>query len=379
MQNKFDCIVVGGGYFGCSIAYHLSKAGKRVALIEQKEIASGASGANLGCVQVQDANMGMSFTLTMLGIERMRSMSAELQTDIGFEPFGSLVVAENQIQLSEIEKRYREKKDAGLDIEWLDADQVLKAEPNLAPGTILAATQYVQAKIYPFHYIYALIKRAREYGLTLMEHTKVGELLLEGGECRGVELCSGETIRAEQVIVSAGSWTREICRSAGLDVPVYSVKAEAFVTEPIRPFLRYYYSSAGFFADAHSQGGASASLCIHQSHNGNLLIGETSKPDGSVEQAYADLTSAEHCARIHALLKRYFPALTKVQVLRSWVTRSPYTESCQPVLGRSSIKGLIIAAGFKSAAILSAVAGDIVTQIAVKGRSEFDLSEFISV
>ncbi|MEL7610410.1 MAG: FAD-dependent oxidoreductase [Bacillota bacterium] len=379
MQNKFDCIVVGGGYFGCSIAYHISRAGKKTALIEQKEIASGASGANFGCVQVQDANMGMSLTLTLQGIERMRHMGGELRADIGFEPFGSLIVAENATQLRELEKLYREKKDAGLDIEWLDADQVLKAEPNLAPGTILAATKYVQAKIYPFHYIYALVKRAQEHGLKLMEHTKVAELLMEGGECRGVVLTGGETLRAEQVIVSAGSWTREICRTAGLDVPVYSVKAEAFVTEPLRPFLRYYYSSAGFFAEAHSQEAAATSLCIHQSHNGNLLIGETAKPDGMVGEAFSDLTSSEHCAHIHALLARYFPALMNAQVLRSWVTRSPYTDSCQPVLCQSSVKGLIIAAGFKSAAILSAVAGEIVAELAVKGRSKVDLSDFISV
>ncbi|MDR0840290.1 MAG: FAD-binding oxidoreductase [Christensenellaceae bacterium] len=379
MRRQFDCIVIGGGYFGCSIAYHLSKAGKATALIEQKEIASGASGANFGCVQVQDSNMGMSLTLTLRGIERMRTMGQELQADIGFEPFGSLIVAEDAAQLQELENLYQQKKEAGLDIDWLSAAQVLRAEPNLAPKRILAATRYTQAKIYPFHYMYALVKKAREQGLTLMEHTPAASLWMEGGTCKGVILCSGEALRAEQTIVSAGSWTREFCQTAGLDVPVYSVKAEAFVTEPLKPFLNNFYSSAGFFTEAHGQEAAATSLCIHQSHHGNILIGETAKPDGRAELAYADMSSVEHCAHIHALLTRYFPALEQVQVLRSWVTRSPYTESCQPVFGPSSVEGLILAAGFKSAAILSPVVGDIVAQLVVKGKAGVDLSEFIYV
>ena len=52
MNNTFDAIVVGAGYIGSSIAYHLSKAGLKTALFDQGPFAAGASRANYGNIQI---------------------------------------------------------------------------------------------------------------------------------------------------------------------------------------------------------------------------------------------------------------------------------------------------------------------------------------
>ncbi len=378
MNNNISAIVIGGGYFGCSISYHLVKSGVRTILFEQNEVSSGASGANFGCVQVQDASDGLSLELTLKGFERMKGMEKELNRNIGFGLSGSLITAEKESHLKELELRYKEKKEAGLDIKWIEGKDINDYEPNLKKGYALAATYYLQGRIYPFHYIYSLILRARENGLLLRENTTVKELLIEGGKCTGVILDSNETIRADHVVVSAGSWTKALCEKAGLYVPVHNVKAEAFVTEPIKPYVKNFYSSAGFFAEAHSKDGVAMSLCLTQSHYGNLLVGETAKPDASVKPELNDVTSAEHCSRVKRALLEAFPGLEKLQVLRSWVTKSPFTDSCLPVLGPAPIDGLIIAAGFKSASVMSPMAGEIVTDLITKGKCCYNLSEFIS-
>ena len=378
MKKNYQAIVIGGGYFGCSSAYNLAKAGVSTLLLEKKEITSGASGANFGCVQVQDASPGLSLELTLAGFAKMKTMEKELNRDIGFRLQGSLIAAENEQHLPELEKLYQTMKSAGLALEWLEGDALYQREPNLRQGSIKAATYFQQGLIYPFHYMYAQIARAKEYGLELAEETAVAELLMENGKCTGVILTNGTTIRGEQVIVTAGAWTRELCKKAGLDVPVYNVKAEAFVTEAIEPFLRNYYSSAGFFAEAHSQEAAAMSLCIGQSHYGNLLIGETSKPDKMVPADLADNTSMEHCRRVQLKVREFFPALENIKILRSWVTASPYTDTCLPVFGKSAIPGLIVAAGFKSCAVLSSVVGEIIADLVTKDSCKYDLSEFIN-
>ncbi len=377
MNPKYDAIVVGGGYFGCAAAYYLAKAGKRTLLVEKGEVSCGASGANFGNVQVQDASMGLSYTLTLEGFHKMQGMEAELGRNIGYSPQGSLIAAEKESHLPELEQLYKEKKEAGLDIRWLRRKEVAEMEPNLNPEAVVAATYFEQGRVYPFHYLYALVGKGREYGLELREFTEVESLLIEGGACKGLCLQNGETLRAEHVVVAAGSGTKALCATASLEVPVLSVKAESFVSEAIQPFMRTYYSSAAFFAEAHDQEKAATSLCIGQSHYGNLLLAETAKPHHLVADGLQDATSLEHCRGIREKLAHFFPVLEHLQILRGWVTASPFTPNNEPVFGKSPVPGLLLAAGFKSAVVMSAVAGEMIAQLATTDTAPHDLSPFM--
>ena len=106
MSERFDAIVVGGGYIGCAVAYRLSRSGVKTLLLEKKEVGSGSSGANFGNVQVQDANFGLSMVLTRRGAELMRTMEEELEENIGYRTIGDLVVAEKPAHVDAIRERY---------------------------------------------------------------------------------------------------------------------------------------------------------------------------------------------------------------------------------------------------------------------------------
>ena len=114
-----------------------------------------------------------------------------------------------------------------------------------------------------------------------------------------------------------------------------------------------------------------------QSHYGNLLVAETTKPHNWVAEERQDCTSLEHCRGVREQLLHFFPALEHVQVLRSWAVASPFTEDHKPVFGRSPVPGLIIAAGFKSAAVLSAVVGECVAGLVSGDSCPWDLSPFM--
>ena len=74
----FDAVVVGAGYIGCSVAYHLANAGLRTVLIDRRESAGEASRANYGNIQVQDAELDHSLPMIQAGyacfadLERLR-------------------------------------------------------------------------------------------------------------------------------------------------------------------------------------------------------------------------------------------------------------------------------------------------------------------
>ena len=231
MRNKYGAIVIGGGYFGCACSYFLAKAGVPTLLLEEKEISRGASGANFGNVQVQDASMGQSYELTLAGFARMKTMTEELGCDIGYQSYPSLIGAESEEHLPELERLFQEKKEAGLDVYWLEGDALQEAEHNLAPGTVLAASYFEQWRVYPFHYQYALVRQGRRYGLEVREFSTVSSLLVEGGVCTGVMLADGTTVRAEHVIVTSGAGTRPLCATA--------ITATSFWPRPPNPTPRW--------------------------------------------------------------------------------------------------------------------------------------------
>jgi glycine/D-amino acid oxidase-like deaminating enzyme len=113
-ERSPDAIVVGGGLIGCSTAYHLARAGVRTLLIEQGDLASGASGANFGNVQVEDAEFGLSMELTLRSYARFATLGAELNYDVGYRRTGNLLLIETQHQWGMMQQRAARLQAAGV-------------------------------------------------------------------------------------------------------------------------------------------------------------------------------------------------------------------------------------------------------------------------
>src|SRR5690606_17871975 len=89
-NQSYDAIIIGAGVVGCSIAYHLTQVGFRVALIEQKHVGSGASGANFGMVQSNDVEINHSIPMVMTGYARFDTLEEELGMSLEFKRIASL-------------------------------------------------------------------------------------------------------------------------------------------------------------------------------------------------------------------------------------------------------------------------------------------------
>jgi sarcosine oxidase subunit beta len=376
MKMNRDVVVVGGGYFGCAAACYLSKSGLKTLLLERREIGAGSSGSNFGNVQVQDSEPGLSQRLTMDGYQKIRGLERELRCTLDYRDIGSLVLAGSEAELEALRSMAAEKEKLGLKLDIFGRSELKRAEPNLRTDELSGASYCLQGSLNGFKLMYAFLRRGTEAGLEVRENCPVSGLMMENGRCAGVRLATGETIAAGQVVLAAGAWTKLLCRQAGLEAPVEFVKAEAFVTEAVAPFLSHYISMASFFSEAHGNTGASTSFCCSQRPAGNILLGETSKPGVSDPEQSSDLSSREHCGGICRAVNRYLPALGQVNIIRSWVTCSPYTGSLLPVFGPSCVDGLFLAAGFKSSVVLSAIVGEITAEI-LNGRDPgYELQEF---
>jgi sarcosine oxidase subunit beta len=396
LPEKADVIVVGAGLIGASVAYHLSRFGINNILVEQGRIGGQASGGNFGRIQVQDAEPGLSLDLTVQGCERFYSgLEEELGFEFEFRPSGYLLLATNGHELRTLLEAQEVKEKQGLKIRYLDPHGVAKVEPELecacssssseGQPRVLGGTYHVrEGQVNPIKLVLAYTAAAERLGTQVFPHTRVLDIDVSAGKVSGVYTDKGR-VSAQTVVLATGAWAPNLLNKfpSGRDMAIHHVIGEAFVTEPIGPFLKNGILVASFFEGAHSREGLQMNLCMAQTASGNLLVGEASRvvteaPDlthrlDGLQTAFSIPTIAREASKL-------FPILKTCSIIRSWSARPPFTPDSKPALGfLPSPKGVMVATGFKSTVVVTPVIGDIVARTIRDGKSPIDISEFSPV
>ncbi len=125
MKQATDVVIIGGGVIGCSIAYHLSKAGVQVRVVEREEIAAEASSAAAGLLAPGGVLTGpkvvadlflASWSITADLIAEIEAVSG---VQVEYQRTGSLHVVTNADEQSRWQ-RYAEAWQAqGTEAKWL--------------------------------------------------------------------------------------------------------------------------------------------------------------------------------------------------------------------------------------------------------------------
>jgi glycine oxidase len=128
-----DVVVVGGGVIGLAIARALGLRGvKRVMLIERASLGAEASHAAAGMLAPQAEANGADafFELSCASRDLYPAFAVELReetgTDIELERTGTLYLAFTGEDEEEIEHRYDWQQRAGLAVERLSAEEVMR-------------------------------------------------------------------------------------------------------------------------------------------------------------------------------------------------------------------------------------------------------------
>jgi sarcosine oxidase, subunit beta len=368
-----EAVVVGGGLIGSSIAYHLARAGVRTLLVEQGDLASGASGANFGNIQVQDAELGLSLELTLRSYARFASLEAELDYDVGYRQTGSLLLIANQHQLAIMQQRATRLQAAGIRAVLLNRDETCHLEPKLAPGALLGALYNPhEGLLDPFKLVHAYALRGRNLGLEVWTHTEVTGIEARGGRAVGVVTTRGR-VPAQWVVIAAGAWSHKLGRTAGLELPLLWVHGEAALTEPLRPITFNAMTSAAFFEATEAADEQTVGFCLRQRPHGNVMFGEAAR----VTRALSRETTASALPVVAAEAWRWLPTLKGAAVIRTWAIPVAFTSDSRPLLGAvDGLAGLLVATGLKSTIILTPLVGELVAGMVTGAPQDPRLAEF---
>jgi glycine/D-amino acid oxidase-like deaminating enzyme len=226
--------IVGGGVTGCACALRLAEAGKRVRLVEAREIAGGASGRNGGfalrggapAYDVARRGLGAGqaqalWALTERYLDRLEQLAGD-----AFRRTGSLRLAADSAEATELEAEYEALRADGFAVEWR------RELPEPLAGRFDGAIFHPpDGSLQPARWVRRLAARALDAGAELREHQRVESL---------------DALEADHLVIATDGYTEGLVPE--LDAAIRPTRGQVLVTEPLerRLFVCPHYTRHGY-------------------------------------------------------------------------------------------------------------------------------------
>ncbi len=371
IPGQAEIVVIGGGIIGCSVAYHLTKLGKKdVLLLERKKLTCGTTWHAAGLVRA----MLYSGNLTRLArhsIELYTRLEKETGQATGLKQNGSISIATNAERWDELRRGASMARAFKVEAEEISARKAQEMWPLLNIDDVVGAIFFPRdGQTNPADTAMALAKGARMGGAKIVEDCKVTGIVTREGRAVGVKTAEGE-VKAEVVVNCAGMWAREVGLMAGVDVPLHAAEHFYVVTEPMNlppnlPVMRNMDACAYYKEDA-----------------GKLLIGAFephAKPWGmnGIPEDFCFDELPEDFEHFQPILEgaiHRVPKLAQTGIRKFFNGPESFSPDQRYLLGEApNLKNFFVAAGFNSIGIQSAGgAGMALAEWIVGGHPPFDL------
>jgi dimethylglycine dehydrogenase len=233
MKSHVQVAVIGGGVVGCSVLYHLTKAGWRdVALIERNELTSGSTWHAAGGMHTinSDPNVAKLQQYTIKLYEEIEKISGQ---SCGIHITGGLMLAGTPERMDWLRLVHSRGRYLGMHTEFVDMDEAARLFPLLDKRCFVGALyDPIEGHVDPSGVTNAFAKAARVNGAEVYRFTPVIDLQPQpdGG---WVVITDKGSLHAEHVVNAAGLWAREVGRMSGLELPVLAMEHQYLITEDI--------------------------------------------------------------------------------------------------------------------------------------------------
>jgi glycine oxidase len=359
--------IVGAGVAGLGIGWRLAGAGCQVTVFERGEAGHGASWAAAGMLAAGlEAEPGEE-RLLALNLESQRlwpafrdQLEAVAGRAIGYRAEGTLAVALTRDDVERLRFSFEFQRDLGIELAWLSGADARRLEPHLRPGIAGAVFSPHDHQVDNRRLTLALEAAFLKAGGELREHTDVSGLDIKGARVRGV-IVDGERHAADAVVLAAGAWSALL---EGLPdaarPPVRPVKGQmlALRMDPMYPVLRHVlWAPKGYLVPR---------------GDGHLIVGGTVEERGFDQE----LTAGGVLALLEAAW-RALPVVEELPIDEFWVGFRPTSRDDAPILGPTSVEGLVLATGqHRNGILLTPITALMVSEVVLTGRVPDRIREF---
>ena len=338
LPKTADVVVIGGGVYGCSIAYNLVKHGAgSVVLLERGELCSGGTAKSCAIVRTHySVHANMVHAVESLKI--FERFGEAVGGDAGWRRTGYIVLGPEEHR-EPMETVFQAQNELGIVTATLTTDEARRIHPLLILDDVEVIGYDTQAGYCdPYLTTTAYATRAQELGARVLTDTPVTGLEQDGGVTR-VTTPSG-TIEAPAVVLAVGPWTNAIAAGIGVQLP-YEVSRHKVVT---------LKGSSPYSTDWPVVKDLTTEDKIYFRYTGGdaMLLGTGDHGDPIDDpDSLVDQVDTGHLGRVAALMSNRMPAFSEAELTSGWTGPYDITPDWNPVVGPvPGVEGLYVAVGF---------------------------------
>jgi len=334
MKKSASIVIIGAGISGAAIAYELAKKGQKdIVVLEKSYESSGATGRCGAGVRMQWGTE-MNCRLTKYSVERFEKLQDELdyEYDIEFRQSGYLMCAGSDKEFEQFKKNVILQNSLGIPSRVIDRKEAKELIPHINTDHMIGGTFCPKdGFLNPFHTTLAYLRAAERMGVTVYKYTTVIGIDKKGDKIIGVQTDKGY-ISTKIVVNAAGGYSSQVAGMAGVELPLYSVRRQILVTEPVNQIQGPMFM--GFVHNIYCQ----------QTPHGSFIMGHggTDEPkDFEINSAWNFLV--EQAKKVAKLL----PLLLDLNVVRQWAGLYNMSPDKQPIYDKvPGAEGMYLAAGY---------------------------------
>ncbi len=372
VKDNARIVIIGGGVIGCSIAYHLTKAGDRdLVLLEKSSITHGCTWHAAGLLGQLRSRRNLT-RLMQYSVEVCKTVEADTEQATGFQQVGSLRVASSEARWQEIKRAASLARSFGFEMHLISPKEAQELFPLMSIEDVVGAA-FIPGDGYvdPYSLTHAYARGAKKRGARFYEGVLVQDLVVKNDRVTQVVTSHG-AVDCEIVVNAAGLWARQVGDMAGVRIPAGVVEHQYLVTEKTDripdnlptfrdPDNRFYYKpEPGAFV-------------LGGWEEGTKVCGE----NGLIPFEFDRTLFEPNFDRFQQII---VPAAKRLPILNDLGIRDivngpiPMSPDGEPIMGVApELENYYVACGFTSGIAASGGAGRAIAEWIVQGEPPFDL------